>query len=479
MTGTVLQPPDVAAAEAERARPVRLSRGAWAWASFQGARDPYVMLVTIYVFAPYFATVVAGNAVRGQGLVAGIGLASGLFTAFTAPLLGSSIDGLGRRKPWLLLATALMVVCEASLWWVAPAHGEGAVRLGVLLLFMLGVLFPYTDVLHNSLLTRAADRSQAPHASGLALAWGNAASVLMLVLVMWAFALPAAHVGWPLIPSKPLFGLNAASHETARIVAPLCALVLAVGAIPLFLFARDADRTGLGLGRGLRQGLTGLFATVRSLGRHRDVARFLGARMLYTDGMTALLSFGGVYAAGVMHWGVLQMLGYGILLSVFAVVGGFAGAQLDHRLGPSTAIRIEIAGAVLFQFALLGMRRDRILFFWPYDPAAHAPVWNGPMFRTLPEVIFLLLGFGLAIVVTASYASSRTLLTRLAPEGQTASFFGLYALSGTATVWLGSLLVGAATAIFKTQQAGFASVALLLLLGLAGMFTVRGGRREQ
>ena len=99
------------------------------------------------------------------------------------------------------------------------------------------------------------------------------------------------------------------------------------------------------------------------------------------------------------------------------------------------------------------------------------------MFRTLPEVLYLTIGFGTAIFVTAHYASSRTLLTRLTPPGKTASFFGLYALSGTVTVWIGSLLVRVFTEAFGTQQAGFFPIAGLLLLGLIGMFFVRGGGR--
>jgi UMF1 family MFS transporter len=99
------------------------------------------------------------------------------------------------------------------------------------------------------------------------------------------------------------------------------------------------------------------------------------------------------------------------------------------------------------------------------------------MFRTLPEVIYLVIGFGTAIFVTAHYASSRTLLTRLTPPGKSASFFGLYALSGTVTVWLGSLLVKLSTSAFHTQQAGFAPIGLLLALGFIGMLFVRGGNR--
>jgi len=108
------------------------------------------------------------------------------------------------------------------------------------------------------------------------------------------------------------------------------------------------------------------------------------------------------------------------------------------------------------------------------DPTGR--LWEG-MFGTWPQVGYILIGFSNAIFVTAQYASSRTLLTRLTPPEQTGTFFGVYALSGTATVWLGSFLVNLGTQVFKTQQGGFAAIALLLLVGFVGLLFVKGGDR--
>ena len=42
--------------------------GQWSWAIFEWARNPYVILITIYIFAPYFTSTVVGDPVRGQAL---------------------------------------------------------------------------------------------------------------------------------------------------------------------------------------------------------------------------------------------------------------------------------------------------------------------------------------------------------------------------------------------------------------------------
>lgn len=458
-----------------------MPRGAWAWSLFQGGRDPYVILITIYIFAPYFTTAVVGDPVKGQAMIATVSTLNSLFIALTAPFLGAAIDRYGARKPLMLGIVALMAPMIWALWFAKPG-GEGLPIAASLWLFgLIGVLFAYCEVVHNAMLMDAAGPRHAPQASGLALSAGNFFSVITLTVCLLAFALPGnpATAGWPLVPDKPLFGLDPSQAEPSRIVAPIAASLLVLLSIPLFLFTPDAPRTGLRFVTALKQGIAYLNETLRTLLTEKDAAIYLGARMLFNDGMTALLIFGGIYAAGVMHWGVLELLAYGILLSVFAVIGGLFAATLDNLIGPRNAVRLEIAGAILCLGAQLGMAHNQILFFWPYDAATHAPLWNGPMFKTLPEVVYLVIGFGVAVFVTAQYASSRTLLTRLVPSQKLPAFFGLYALSGTVTVWIGSLLVGLFTAITHSQRGGFIPIAGLLLLGLIGMFFVKGGGRQR
>lgn len=454
----------------------RLSRGALCWALFEGARNPFVVLITIFIFMPYFASVVVGDPVKGQEAVAAYGQYSGWIVMATAPFLGASIDKLGRRKGWLALVAVLLAGLNAALWFTTP-DGKGlSVGAVIAIATATAVLFPYTEVLHNSLLVRAAGLQAAHKASALALALGNAFALVTLCFVAWAFALPGA-VGWPWVPEVPLFGLSQALHEPDRIVAPMAAAIFLIGAIPFFLFTPDAPPTRTPFFRAIGSGTAELFRTMTGLRGYRDTAIFLVARMFYVDGMTAILFFAGVYASGVMRWDGLTMLIYGIILTVLAVFGGFVGGFLDSRVGPKRAVQIEIFMTFVGIIALLGMAPDKILYLWSYDPAAHAPLWDGPFFRTLPELIFLLIGFSNAVFITAHYASSRTLLARLTPPDKAGTFFGLYAVSGTATVWLGSFLVNLGTHYFKTQQGGFAMITILLAIGFAGLLFVRGDGR--
>lgn len=453
----------------------RLNRGGISWAVFQGGRDPFIILVTIYIFMPYVAATLVGDPVAGQAVISRWDQYIGWAVMLTAPFLGASIDKLGPRKGWLALCVGLMVPAIAALWFARPG---GPLPLTTVLFLgaFARVLFVYTEVLHNSLLVRAAGLGAAHKASGLGLSLGNLFSVGALAFTAIAFALPGK-VDWGFVPDAPLFGLDPATHEPERVVALMAAGLLALGSIPLFLFTPDAPRTGIPVARAFREGAAELGRMVRTVGQHRDAAVYLVSRMFFVDGMNAILIYAGVLAVGVMKWGALEMLAYGVLLSVFAVLGGYVARWLDGALGPRVALQIEIAFSMVGLLAILGMAPDRILFFWPYDAAAHAPLWSGPVFRTLPDWIYVGFGFLSAVFITAQYASSRTMLVRVTPAEQSGAFFGVFALSGVATAWLAPTLVNLGTELTRTQQGGLATILALLGVGLAGLFFVRGGGR--
>lgn len=428
-----------------------------------------MILCGIYVMAPYIATVVIGDPVRGQELLSRWHTISGLSVALTAPFLGAAADRLGRRKP--LLAGVLALLAPAIFLQYFAMPGDAGLPLWAVGMAVIaaGVTFTWTEVLHNAMLPGAVSAKALPHVSGLGLALGNLSSVLLLVFVLWGIALPG-QMPLPFLPERPLFGLDPAQHETSRVVAVICALWLVVFAAPLFLFTRDAKPSGEAFGAALRHGVGGVIATLRKLKSHRHIAVFLLARMLYADGKIAILIFSGVYAAGVMGWGLIEMLSFGVILSVFAVVGGLFAGRLDEALGSKRAVLLEIGVTFLCLVTMVSMSRDAIFFVIPVDPQARLPL---PLFNTPPEFGYLCATIVIAISISAAFASSRTLMARLSPPGMEGELFGLYALAGSATAWLGPLLVERFTSTYDSQRAGFAAIGILLAAGFVLLLLMR------
>ena len=113
--------------------------GYFSWTFGQAARDPYYILVIIYIFYPYFSNTVVGDPVRGQSLIGYITAAAGFLLAITAPFLGAIADKDGRRKPWLVGTVLVMTAGALSLWFVQPAGQGLPLFLAVAILFVIKV----------------------------------------------------------------------------------------------------------------------------------------------------------------------------------------------------------------------------------------------------------------------------------------------------------------------------------------------------
>lgn len=471
-----------AAAPGAAAAPVRerMSKGAVAWALYEAGRNPYVIICMIYVFAPYLAAEVIGDPIEGQAQIASLNKWAGLAIACFAPFVGAAADRAGRRKIPLGIITGFMALCIGMLWFVQPGGGVLPEGIWFPLLLIIGMAFPLTEALHNAMLAGATTPRLLPHVSGLGLALGNASAVFLLLFTLIFLAFPG-HVDWPFIPEAPAFGLDPATYEPQRFVALLCAGSLILLTLPLLAWTADTER-GMGWLAAAKAGASGVVTTLRKLRRERpDIVRFLLARMLYADGKTAILISGGVYVAGVMQWDFIEMTIYGIVISIVAVLGGFVGGWLDDLIGPKRAIQIEIAFTAASLVTMASFQRDTIL--WVFKPSLD-PVWSFPYFQTIPELVYFGVVAVIAIAITAAYASSRTLMTRLSPKDMVGELFGIYALAGTATVWMGPLIVdtmtrwGKANAPAWALQIGFGAIAVLLVAGFIILWDVKEPKTE-
>jgi hypothetical protein len=49
-------------------RPAASPLGQWSWALIEWARNPYYILIVIYIFGPYFSQEIVGDPIRGQAI---------------------------------------------------------------------------------------------------------------------------------------------------------------------------------------------------------------------------------------------------------------------------------------------------------------------------------------------------------------------------------------------------------------------------
>ncbi|MBX7496321.1 MFS transporter [Qipengyuania sp. 6B39] len=463
-----------------------LGRTGFAWAVFEWARNPYYILIVIYIFAPYFARDIIGSDLiasgaldhldpetaratanaQGQATIASVTKWAGVIAALTAPFLGAALDRGGRLKPLLAVFLGSITICSALLWFAMPG-GEGLPTGAIMALLVVAyVSYTYSEVTHNSMLSVAGTKDRLSMISGLGLGLGNLAATLIFVALVLLFVLPSM-IGWPF--AEPQFGIDIDRFEHMRIAGPICAVWLAFFSVYFFRYARDPGTPGASWRKAVVEGARSVLATLRDARRYPDLMKFLLARMFYADGMAALLALGAVYVALFLGWGFLEMLCYAIFASAWAFLGGIFGGLLDSRVGVKRALIIEIVVMVLAMGVQWSITRETLFF----GLIPNYPVWDGLVFRTLSDIVYLSLISVVAVTATASISSSRAMLVTLAPPGRSGEFFGLFAIAGTITVWMGPLLVQYFTLWFNDQRIGMGSITILFALGFAFLLAVK------
>jgi len=445
--------------------------GQFSWALFDWANQPFFTIVTTFIFAPYFANVMVGDPVKGQAAWAFTQSTSGVLIALMSPFLGAMADAGGRRKPYILAFQSLLGLGCAALWWAYPGRPDlvGPISWAVVVATIGAEM---SIVFNNAQLPHIVRRERMGWLSGFGWGLGYCGGLIALFAVL-GVSMPAMF-GLGAGDGRPLFGLDPETHEVERLVGPASALWLAVFVIPMFLFTPDTAKQRISLLQAARQGGWSLVDTVMRLGRFKNALLYLIAFMLYNDGLAAIIAFGGVYAAAIFGWNTVTLGIFGIILTVFAIPGAFLGGKLDDRLGSKRTVQLAIVGVIVATIGIVGMSADQVLFVVP----AGELLPTRSLFGSLQEKVFMGFALLLGFCMGPMQAASRTLIGRLAPEGMTGEFFGLFALSGRATAWMAPLAIGIVTETTHSNRLGVACVLFFLVLGFALLWRVREERTQ-
>lgn len=409
-------------------------RAVLAWALWDCATSPFAAIVVTFVFPAYFARAVVGDEVEGTRLWGWALGASGLAVALAAPFLGAIADAGGRRKPWILATSLLAGLASAGLWWVRP-EPEAAV-LALLLVGTANAALELGAVFYNALLPDLAPPGRIGRWSGWSWAMGYGSGLAALLLVLFGLVLREI----------PPLGLDRSAAEPVRLAGPLVAACLLLFTLPLALLVPDRPQRRLGL-RAVLGAAFGRLRCLHALLREAPaIGRFLVARLLYNDGLNTLFAFGGLYAAGTFGMSVDQVIQFGILLNVTAGLGAWLMGHLDDRIGSRRTILAALTG--LLAFGTLALATTSVAVLW-------------------------IAGALLGLFVGPAQAASRTLMARLAPTERRAELFGLYALTGRITAFLGPWAVAAVTALAESQRIGMTVILVLLASGLGLLWSVR------
>ncbi|MDB5523473.1 MAG: conserved hypothetical rane protein [Rhizobium sp.] len=432
-------------------------RAIFGWMMFDWAAQPFFTVVITFVFGPYFAARMVADPIAGQAAWSNIGTISSILIAILSPILGSIADATGNRKRWIGFFAIIKIMSLFALWYAAP--GSSVVAIGVLII-LASVAAEFSIVFNDSMMTRLIDSDSVGKISNIAWGLGYAGGLIALFFVLLCLAGNPA-TGKTLIGITPLFGLDPAMGEDARITGPLAAIWYLIFILPMFLFTPDSAKN-VRLTRAVGQGLSELRETLRQLAKRKGLMKFLIARMIYQDGVNGLLFLGGAYAAGMFGWQTTEIGLYGIMLAGIAIFGCIAAGYLDARLGSKTMVVISLVMLVVATIGDISTAPGFTLF--GLIPLSTDD--SGGLFGTAAEQVYILYGLLIGLAFGPVQASSRSYLARSVSVEEAGRYFGIYALSGRATAFMATALNSILIWITHSARVGMASLILFFVVGL-------------
>ena len=168
--------------------------------------------------------------------------------------------------------------------------------------------------------------------------------------------------------------------------------------------------------------------------------------MLYADGLNAIIVMGGIFAVGVFNLEIKQLLKLSILMNITAFAGAFIGGIGNDKYGSKFVIIFSLVGLIFSSIAILFTTSVSTFFFL----AAVNGLFIGPI-----------------------QSASRVVITSMLNTNNQGKGFGLFAMSGKLTSFLGPLLVSTVTFLTDSQRIGFSAAIVLLIAGLIILLSIK------
>jgi len=429
----------------------KIPRGrVFSWALWDWATQPFATVITTFVFSVYLTSeLFIPDDIRALGsgeeydlalsvLSRDLGIAitiAGLAVALLAPVLGQRADRTGRRKRWLAVNTALLVLVQASLFFTTIEPNMFV--FGVTMVAIGNVFSEIANVNYNALITQVATPKTVGSVSGLGWGFGYLGGIIMLLVAYFGFI------------ELDVFGLGSENGIDIRTIAVACAVWTLLFAIPILLFVPEAPAPASAPKVGFFASYRILFADIAALYRTtRTTFWFLLASAIFRDGLAGVFTFGGVLAAITFGFSASEVLIFGIAANLIAGLSTMAAGKLDDWFGPRAVILGSLTTLLVSGMALFFLRDAGPLAFW-------------------------IGGLVLGTSVGPAQAAARSFLARVTPAGQEGQIFGLYATTGRAVSFLTPALWSLFIGIGGAQYWGILGIVLVLAVGLVLMILVK------
>jgi UMF1 family MFS transporter len=415
-------------------------REIFGWKMYDWANSAFYTTVVGALFSPYL-TRLAQTAVGENGVVLHLGFFGNVtakslptlcvsvsvgFQVFLLPILGALGDYSDLKKRLMALFCYIAVLANCLLFFV---QGD-LYLLGGLLFIIANVCFGAANVFYNSYLPEITTEDQSDKVSSRGFAYGYLGGALLLAL------------NFLLVAVAPKLGLT----EGMAVRLSLLSAGIWWGGFSIITFVRLRPRPKLKPlppGKGYAgAAFSELWSTILELRRLPLTFRYLVAYLVYNDGIQTVIFAASVFLEQELfpEGNPLFLLEIFLMVQFVAVVGALFFERLAYLIKTKNAIVLSLV------------------------------IWSGIVFyayrflHTVTEA--WILAALIAIVLGGSQALSRSLFSRMIPEGKEAAFFGLYEVSERGTSWMGPLLFSVVVASTGSYRQALLSLTVFFVVGL-------------
>ena len=400
------------------------------FALYDFANSAFTTIIITFIFSTYFAKQIAPNPVLGQSYWGWAIGTTGILVAIIGPILGSYADKKNFTEFYIKLFTIICISLTTLLWFSKPS--EKYLLFTLIIVALANFFYELSLIFYNSILKRISKTSDLGKSSGFSFALGYIGGILILIICIKIF------IDNDVLP----FGLSKENSENIRATSIVVAVWYLIFSIPFLFSLKKKINNKIELSSDNIKKIKDL---IWNNGLN-NLGKFLIARMLYADGLNAIIVMGGIFAVGVFNLEIKDLLILSILMNVTAFIGAIVGGYANDKFSSKSVIIFSLLGLIISSSIILFVKSQ--LFFLIF--AAINGFFIGPI-----------------------QSASRVFITKSIDENNQASGFGLFALSGKLTSFIGPLLVSTITYISSSQRIGFSSAIILLLIGLLILLKVK------
>ena len=426
------------------------TKAQWGWASFDWAFQPFFTVVTTFIFVPYLTnSVLVGTIVdtttQAQSLwgfimgVLYVGIAIATVTA------GFIANVSGRLKQKTLIVSAISMFFCMSIWFF-PA--DSWVWVTVFAFCLATLCAEIAIIYNNAMLAHVITKNRVGGLSGFAYGMSYIGGIISLAIFFVLF----------IHPDTPAFGIQYAE----RFSVILAGVWFCVFIIPFVMYIPETHTaTKISFINAVKQGAKNARHSIKDIQQYPNIWRFLLARMVYNNGILAVIAFAGIYASATFSWSTMELGYFAILINIIAFIGAFIGGILDDKIGAKRVVQISIWTLIIGLVGGISIDTKSALFGIIQFNNTTQGFLSSPA-----QIVFLCFGVLLGLGLAPSQSASRTLMIKITPNDKMSAYFGIYGFMGNITYFVLPFLIGIVTHISDSSRLGIATIGIFFAVGL-------------